>query len=299
MAEETFQMNRGAVATPSGSISYLRAGRGHPLVLLHSLALSADMWIPIVSEFLAEFDVLAIDLRGHGRSTYDGKDFSVEDMAGDVRLVLDALDIKKVHLLGLSMGGCVAINFAATNPTYVDRLVLCDTTAWYGPDAPKAWSARAKTALGSPRLMQVPFQVDRWFGEKFRRTNPELVSHVVGVFLETRPEVHAKACTALGAFDNTGLLAKITAQTVAMTGAQDGATPPEMGQRLGAEIPNARFVLAPGLRHFALIESPFIRRAAVQHLLGFEVDEEAVSREVACCPVPSGEAPAQAEEEKL
>ncbi|TAN24745.1 MAG: alpha/beta fold hydrolase [Actinomycetota bacterium] len=299
MVEENFKISRGTVESPSGSISYFRAGDGHPLVLLHSLALSADMWIPIMSEFLNEFEVIAIDLRGHGRSSYDGKDFSVEDMAGDVRLVLDALSVNSVYMLGLSMGGCVAINFAATSPSSVERLVLCDTTAWYGPDAPNAWKARARTALTRPRLMQVPFQVDRWFGEKFRRTNPELVSHVVGIFLETRPEVHAKACTALGEFDNTGLLANITAQTLAMTGADDGATPPDMGQRLGAEIPNARFVLAPGLKHFAMIESPSVRRAALQHLLGLEVDEGAVSSEAACCSVSSSEAGTQSEEEKI
>ncbi len=283
MRAESYEPTRGFVDVPAGRISYIRAGQGQPLVLLHSLALAAEMWTPLLGDFIDTFEVIAIDLRGHGLSSYNGEDFSVEDMANDVRLVLDELKLKKVHVLGLSMGGCVAINFAATFADYVDRLALCDTTAWYGPDAPQAWAVRARTALTRPRLLQIPFQVDRWFGERFRRVNPRAVSHVVDIFIETSPEVHAKACFALGSFDNTALLPNITAPTLVVTGEDDDATPPHMGERLGSEITGGRFVMAKGLRHFAMIESPNVRGAVVQHLCGLEVDEAAVSGQAACC----------------
>ena len=293
-----YQIKRGAVEIPAGSISYFRAGEGHPVVLLHSLALSADMWIPVLGDFLTAGEVIAIDLRGHGRSTYDGKDFTVEELAVDVRIVLDALNLKKVNMLGLSMGGCVAINFAAANPDYVERLALCDTTSWYGPDAPKSWQARANTAMTRPRVMQIPFQVDRWFGERFRRINPRMVSHVVKIFMATRPEVHAKSCLALGAFDNSGQLHNIIAPTLVITGEDDDATPPDMGQRLGSEIPNGRFELAKGLRHFALFESSFVRSAVVQHFSGVEVDGEMLSSLESCCPATVIATVAASEEEK-
>ncbi len=283
MTGERDQAKRGYVEVPAGRMSYLRAGHGQPLVLLHSLALAADMWSPVLGDFLDVFEVIAIDLRGHGQSSYNGEAFSVEDMASDVRLVLDELNLKRVHVLGLSMGGCVAVSFAATYPDYVDRLALCDTTAWYGPDAPKAWQARARTAMTRPRVMQIPFQVDRWFGERFRRINPRVVSHVADIFMQTSPEVHAKACYALGAFDNTSLLSRITAPTLAITGEDDDATPPHMGARLGSEISNGRFVVAKGLRHFAVIESANVRSAVVRHFSGLEVDEAAVSEQIACC----------------
>ena len=288
MTTDATEMERGYVEVPSGRISYLRAGQGHPLVLLHSLALAAEMWIPVLDDFLDGFEVIAIDLRGHGKSSYDGADFSIEDLSGDVRLVMDSLDVKKAHFLGLSMGGCVAINFAAVNPSYVDRLALCDTTAWYGPDAPTAWQARANTALTKPRFMQIPFQVDRWFGERFRRIEPRVVSRVVAIFLGTAPEVHAKACLALGAFDDRASLPLIAAPTLAITGEDDDATPAQMGELLGSEIPNGRFVLAKGLRHFAVIESSNVRAAVTQHFRGVIVDEAAVSDQVACCGAGGG-----------
>ena len=290
MTTDATEIERGYVEVPSGRISYLRAGQGHPLVLLHSLALAAEMWLPVLGDFLDGFEVIAIDLRGHGKSSYDGADFSIGDLSDDVRLVMDSLNVKRAHFLGLSMGGCVAIHFAATNPSYVERLALCDTTAWYGPDAPTAWRARANTALTKPRLLQIPFQVDRWFGERFRRIEPRVVSHVVAIFLETAPEVHAKACLALGAFDDRALLPSITAPTLAITGEDDDATPPPMGKLLGSEIPNGRFVLAKGLRHFAVIESPNVRAAVKAHFRGEIVDEVAVSDLVACCGDSGGPA---------
>ena len=283
MAKFQISTNRATVDIPQGRISYFRHGEGPPLVLLHSLALSADMWLPVIEDFARHFEVIALDLRGHGMSTYDGNDFSVEDMADDLKQFFDALNLAKVHLLGMSMGGCVAISFASRYPEYVDRLVLCDTTAYYGDDAVQAWKGRALTALSKPRILQIPFQTDRWFCDRFRRTNPEIVAHVVDIFLRTKPQVHAQASYALGSFDNRSKLSDIVSPTLAMTGDEDGATPPPMGELLGREIPNASFRLCRGLRHFAVVESPSVRSAAINHLLGFDATLNEIVDATPCC----------------
>lgn len=283
MAKSKISPNRATVDLPRGQISYFRYGEGPPLVLLHSLALSGDMWIPVIEDFSRDFEVIALDLRGHGESKYDGSEFSVEDMASDLRLFLDALNLSKVHLLGMSMGGCVAISFASSYPEYLDRLVLCDTTAYYGDNAVQAWKGRALTALSKPRIMQIPFQTDRWFCDRFRRTNPEIVSHVVELFLRTKPKVHAQASFALGNFDDRAKLSSIAAPTLAMTGDEDSATPVVMGQLLGAEIPNGTFRLCRGLRHFAVLESPQVRSTAINHLLGREITLEEIIDNTPCC----------------
>lgn len=268
---------------PSGKLSYIRFGKGPPLVFLHSLALSADMWIPVMGEFATDFDVIAVDLRGHGHSKYDGKDFTVEDMANDLKFFLDDLNIQKTHLLGMSMGGCVAINFAATYPDYVDRLVLCDTTAWYGENAPTAWNERALTALRRPRVLQLPFQTERWFCEKFRRAHPDTVAYVSDLFLRTKPKVHAQASYALGKFDNRDKLANITAQALVLTGDEDGAAPPQMGEALSKGIPQSSFILFQGLRHFAVLESDLVRISALIFLVRGEIPKSPLADESPCC----------------
>ncbi len=272
---------------PWGRLVYSRVGSGPPLVLLHSLALSGRMWELVVSELAASHEVLMLDLRGHGDSDWDGQPFTVDDLAGDVSALLNELRLSRADVLGMSMGGTVAVALASSVPSRVERLVLCDTTAWYGPDAVAVWEERARTAEQSPRETQVPFQVDRWFGEVFRRRCPASVSTVVGIFLRTRPAVHAAACRALGAYDGRGQLAKITAATLVVTGEEDYATPAAMGEELAKGIPGAVGQVWPGLRHFAVIESGALRRSVLAHLASEPV--LGPSPDVECClatPVP-------------
>lgn len=256
------------VSRPWGQMAYSRMGSGQPLVLLHSLALSRCMWDLVSADLSVNREVVAIDFRGHGCSGWDRRPFSVEDLAEDVVALLDSLNLRRADVLGMSMGGTVAVALASSRPERVEHLVLCDTTSWYGPQAPVAWEQRAVAAETTPREFQIPFQTDRWFGERFRRQNPESVSALVGIFLQTPPAVHAQACRALGAYDGRKALGEITAATLVITGGEDYATPPEMGEVLATGIPGATQQVWPGLRHFAIIESLKVRCTVAAHLAG-------------------------------
>jgi 3-oxoadipate enol-lactonase len=236
--------------------------------MLHSLALSGRMWEPVLGDFTARHDVIAADFRGHGGSDWDGGRFGVADLVADLAALLDALGIERCHVLGLSLGGSVAALFASSYPHRVDRLVLVDTTAWYGPDGAATWAERAATAAQASRESQIPFQVDRWFSERFRRTDPDTVSHAVGIFLATAPRAHAAACLALGELDARGELGAITAPALVVTGEQDQATPPAMGRALADGIAGAIFQGWPGLRHFSVLESAAVRADILAFLDG-------------------------------
>lgn len=268
MTEMTTPVRNHRLDLSWGQLAYRRTGSGQPLLLLHSLALSGRMWEPVVAEFARRHDVVMVDLRGHGQSTGTTEPFSVADLAGDLEQLLDHLEWPKAHVIGLSMGGSIAVTFAAHFPTRVDRLGLCDTTAWYGPEAPTAWAARAASARSRPRHSLIPFQVGRWFSDDFARTHAEMVSHVVRIFLGTRPQTHALSCEALGAFDARHELASITAPTLVVTGEQDYATPPDMGKVLAEGIPAAQFRVWPESRHFAILESAELRGELLAHLGG-------------------------------
>ncbi|MGH9069249.1 MAG: alpha/beta fold hydrolase, partial [Acidimicrobiales bacterium] len=242
------------IEMPWGRIAYRRTGSGDPLLLLHSLALSGRMWEPVLGAFTPTHDVLTVDLRGHGDSSYDRKPFCAADMCDDLVRLLDELNLARTHVLGLSMGGSIASVFASVHPDRIDRLVLCDTTAWYGPDARSTWAERAATALSKPRAMLVPFQIDRWFSDRFRRTRPEVVVAVVRIFLRTASRAHADACLMLGEVDARDGLGAVQAPTLIVTGEEDYATPPSMGQILHEGIASSTMQVWPGLRHFAILE---------------------------------------------
>jgi len=257
----------GSVTLRWGRLAYRRTrGEGSPTVLLHPLALDSRMWELALGELGGGRDVIAIDLRGHGSSDWDGEPFTIADLASDVAGLLQSLSIDRCDLAGMSMGGCVAMTLAASQPGLVRNLALCDTTAWYGAEARVNWEERARAAEEKPRAELLPFQTKRWFSEAFRERSPEAVAHVVDIFVQTRGDVHAQACRALGAFDARPAIGKITSRTLALTGEEDYATPPAMGQALADAIPGAAFKQWPGVRHFSIVESAALRTYVAKHL---------------------------------
>lgn len=254
------------VAAPRHRIAYRRSGTGHPLVLLHPLALSSAVWGEFADRLSANFDVIAADARGHGDSGWDSAPFGIDDLGDDVAALLDGLRLESAHVVGMSMGGSTAISFAGRYPGRVDGMVLADTTAWYGPDAVTTWEKRASGVLATPRESQVAFQVDRWFTEGFRQRDPGEVDRVVGVFLQTDSPAHAQACRALGNMDSRPLLPAVTGRTLVLTGEEDYATPPAMGKAIADGVPAGSARVLPSLRHLSLVEDPDLASLAASFL---------------------------------
>jgi 3-oxoadipate enol-lactonase len=245
------------VETHRGGFGAHFAGDGTPGVLaLHPLALSGAIWDGAGDGAAARLGVMGLDARGHGDSPWDGKPFTVEDMADDAAAVIEATASGPVGVIGLSMGGSTALLLAARHPELVSRLVIADGSACYGPDRVAQWGERARSAEFKPREQQLEFQRDRWFGPAFRLAHPEAVSRVFDIFLRTSGAAHAAACRALGALDATGQLGLVTAPSLVVVGAEDYATPPAMARTIAAGISGAELVVLDGARHMSLVEQP-------------------------------------------
>jgi 3-oxoadipate enol-lactonase len=227
-----------------------------PVILLHPLALSGAVWDPFVAGLAEQFKVVTPDARGHGSSPWDGRDFTVADLAADAAVIIESLDAGPAHVVGLSMGGCTAILLAADRPDLVDRLVLADTTASYGPHRIRSWAGRAVTAELTPRSHQLPFQRERWFSAGFQQSRPTEVERVGRIFAGTDSRAHAAACRSLGRYEAADRLADIRAATLVLVGADDFATPPAMAAQLAAGIGGARLRILEGTRHLSLVERP-------------------------------------------
>lgn len=103
----------------------LDTGSGFPLIILHGLLGMSDNWVPIARELSARYRVIVPDLRNHGRSPHSPV-HSYEAMAGDVVAFCRSKGFEKIHLLGHSMGGKVAMTVACSEPSLVDHLAVAD-----------------------------------------------------------------------------------------------------------------------------------------------------------------------------
>lgn len=251
---------------PWGTMSYIDEGSGPLIVLLHPLAEAGELWRQLINELTPQFRVVAPDARGHGASTWDGKQFSVPDLADDVAALIGHLGAGPARVAALSMGGCTAAALAVRHSGLVHSLVLADTTADYGPGKAAAWAERAEAAVTVPREKQLAFQVDRWFSPRFREQDPDEVERISRIFTATNSQAHAAACRALGAYDDSARLVRITAPTLVLVGEDDYATPPVMAEALRAGIVHSRLQVIPGVRHLSLVESARARKLAREHL---------------------------------
>lgn len=114
-------------------LHYQSVGEGQPLVLLHGLFGSADNWNTIAKHFSQANQVISVDLRNHGRSPHSESQ-SYTDMAEDLIALCDSLNLGTIHLLGHSLGGKVAMQFAAQYPERVDHLIIVDMAMRAYPD---------------------------------------------------------------------------------------------------------------------------------------------------------------------
>jgi 3-oxoadipate enol-lactonase len=226
------------------------------IVLVHSLAMDRSFWRPVAERLALNAGVLIHDCRGHGRSGKPNGPVTVEQHADDLADLLDALGWQTALVAGASMGGCIALAFAIRHPARVSALGLVDTTAWYGPDAPKNWEQRANAALASGMSSLTDFQVTRWFGDKFRADNPEVVKDCVDTFLRNDVAVYAQTCRMLGACDLRAGMPSIRVPTAIVVGEEDYATPPAMAQVMHAAIAGSTMTVLPGVRHLTPLERP-------------------------------------------
>lgn len=245
----------------------LASGDAGTIVLLHSLALDATIWRAFGPQAASGRTVLAPDLPGHGR-TPSGDPSSVESMADGVAELLGELGLRDVTLIGMSLGGSVAQAVTIRQPELVGRLGLIDTTAWYGPDAPAAWGARAEQARTRGLASLAGFQLERWFTDEFRTASPELGAQLLEIFQRNELDNYVKSCTALGAMDLRAHLGDIAVPTAVAVGEFDAATPPAHAEALAAAIPDAELTVIANCKHLSALERPGDVIAALKRILG-------------------------------
>ena len=236
---------------------------GLPLVLLNSVGTTTAMWDPCLGPLAEQFRVIRLDTRGHGDSPtpQPGAPTTIADLGRDVLAALDALDLDRVHLAGLSIGGMTGMWLAAHHPERVGRLALLCTSAHLPPAA--GWYDRARTVRDAGMAPVVDASLGRWLTADLRARDDALVDRLRGMLLGIDPEGYAQCCEAIGALDLRADLARIAAPTLVVSGADDLATPVEHQQLIAASIPNARHEILTPAAHIAPVERP----DAVNHLI--------------------------------
>jgi 3-oxoadipate enol-lactonase len=239
---------------------------GHVVLMGASLGTTTAMWDEQAGPLAERFRVVRFDHRGHGGSPVPPGPYTIAEMGGDVRALLDALGVERASYVGLSIGAMVGTWLAANEPDRVERLALVCTAAHLPP--PEAWRERAAEVERAGTVEVVLEGVmARWLTPDYAAAHPEAVENLSGMLAVTSPEGYAGCCHALETMDLRDDVRRIRAPTLVIAGAQDPSTPPEHGRAIADAIPGARYELLDPTAHIAAIErADDVTRLLLEHL---------------------------------
>ncbi|NEL52979.1 alpha/beta fold hydrolase [Modestobacter sp. CPCC 205119] len=214
------------------------------------------MWDPQVPVLAEHLQVVRYDTRGHGRSPVgDGPGTggaTVDDLVDDVVALLDRLNLGRVHVAGLSIGGMTALRLAAREPERVDRLAVLCSSAY--PGNREGWLERAATVRSAGTGSLAETVVGRWLTPAYAAAHPELVDRLRAMVAGTSDEGYAACCAAIADLDLRPDLPRITAPTLVVSGADDPALPPEHQEAIAGPIPGAELLTLSPAAHLANLE---------------------------------------------
>jgi 3-oxoadipate enol-lactonase len=233
----------------------LHGKEGMPwLVLSHSLACSTRMWEEQIAAFKDRYRILAYDTRGHGSSQAPAGAYTLDQLADDLKALLDRLGVSRAHYCGLSMGGMIGQTYALKYPATFTTLVLADTTSRMPAEAKPTWQDRIRVAQEKGMQPLVEPTLARWFTEPYRKAQPQTMQRIGKLIGSTPVAGYVGCCHAIPQIDLTTRLKDIRTPILIIVGEDDPGTPVAMSKEIHENAPGSKLVVLPKAAHLSNIE---------------------------------------------
>ncbi len=251
-------------------VNYRVDGAGERWVsFVTGIANDLTMWDGQVAALERDFRVLRYDLRGHGGTQATRPPYTIDLLVRDLVGLLDALKIRRTHLVGLGLGGAIAQAAAIDYPDCFPSLAACCCRARMVPDFAVMWHKLRETVGQNGVESIVEQTAQRWFSDEFKAANPRVLDAVRSMIRGTTLDGYLGATAAFLGLDVEERLPRIKARTLYVSGAEDKlGGPPELMRGLAGKVPGARHVSVPGAAHIANIQNPPAFNRALREFLG-------------------------------
>jgi pimeloyl-ACP methyl ester carboxylesterase len=262
------------------NIAYKRFGQGKPVLFISGTSQTKDAWEPtLLSELAAtNHTVIVFDNRGIGETTVGTKPFSIEQFANDTAGLLDALQIEKADVLGVSLGTFIAQELTLNYPQKVDRLIL--HAGYCGGNEAVYASGQALEVimtLSSPQILrnmtaeeQAMILAQIMFPPEWLKQHPEILNNVIELApsRSATPEIIQQQGLASGTWKGScDRLANIMQPTLLIVGDQDLLIPAANSIMMAQRIPNSWLVIIQGTGHGMMLQVPNEFSAIIQTFL--------------------------------
>jgi pimeloyl-ACP methyl ester carboxylesterase len=252
--------------SPCVDLSYIDAGQGPALVLIHGLGGRAAAWEQQIEALSSSYRVIAPDLRGHGNSGYRAEEpVTIRALADDLVALLGDLGVEQAHVCGNSMGGMIALELWVRYPAWLKSLILAGTAAFYPPphvldDFLRLFDQMDMTAWAgfmAPRLLR-------------RRPLASLLEEVVQTMAATSRDAYRQGLAAVFLADYRWALPLIDIPALILVGEEDQAAPVGYARFLAHHLKGSRLRVVPEAAHLLQQENPGeVNRQLREHLERF------------------------------
>jgi pimeloyl-ACP methyl ester carboxylesterase len=238
-------------------------------VLVHGLGgTSAAIWGRVAGELADEYTVVTYDLRGTGRSERPPGPYSLDDFVGDLRALVEALELARPALVGHSFGGSIALAYAARYPAEVSAVVCVGGPVVLPEQGRQGMRDRAEKVEREGMGAVAETVATNGTAPSFRERDAQGYDELVAMLAANDPDGYAATCRVIAELDLRPELGRVAAPVLLVAGDGDGVVPPAAGDEIEAALPNvAGRVTVEDCGHNLTVERPEVLVAEVRSFL--------------------------------
>ena len=238
-------------------INYQEEGSGYPLILIHGLNGDLTGWVLVMPELSKHYRTMALDVRGHGGTSKPDQPYSIKGFSEDLYGFMNHLKIAKAHILGLSMGGAIAQQFALDHPEKIRSLVLVSTFSYVDENVHRAFTRLRQTLKdrGYPAFFDEVIKLA--FTSQYIAANPGPLAQLKEKRIRVNsPVAIGRATDACMAFNLKNEIAQISLPTLIVSGKEDFFTPIHLAEQIHRSIRDSEWKVLEGVGHNLYLEKP-------------------------------------------
>lgn len=231
---------------------------GPAIIFIHGFPFNKSMWHFQVAALKDKYRLITYDVRGHGKTDIGTEDFTIDLFTKDLIALIDELELEKVALCGLSMGGYIALDAMEKHPERIEALILCDTQCSAETAEAAEKKMKAIEIIKVNRMGQFADEsIKNLFAPESYNTKQEEVAAVLEMIMDTNTEALCKALEALATRRSTcEKLHEINVPVLVLVGTEDRVTPPAASRLMSAKIPTSKMITIIHAGHVANMENP-------------------------------------------
>lgn len=245
------------------SIGYAERGSGEAIVFLHGVGTDKELWADQLAYFSQRRRAVAIDYPGYGESDAPPHELRREQIAGYITGALNSLGIERAHVVGLSMGGVIALEMWRQRPERLLSLTLADTFAKH----PEGEAILERSLRLAATVTMRELAESRITALLQPAATPAMKQIVIENMARINPRAYAWAARAVWSADYTADVKRIETPTLILVGEHDAVTPIALSQELQRSIPHARLQVIPAAGHLSNFDNPVAFNSAVTEFL--------------------------------